>query len=828
MTKLPYSRLETTGDNAVDATRLRVSFSDLRTIEQALIDAGSSGGGGADLGVEFRTITALENTNKELTLAETPGASNKVVVFIVEGSTQYFGVDYTVTGDILSWDTLGMDGIVEEGTRLVLIYPKDPGTPQPVGGELTRAELFETDGVSTIAGNSYVDLAFTPTSAESVRSYIIGGATQVNDLLDPGNGDFEIIDDDLLSPKRFSWDNLGMEAQLSSIGTKFLVVYTISTASAPEAVNVQTEPFTGNLSGATEVQGALDIVDALDLNSGAGSIPKVEYFVTDGVGTVNTQKYLDLASTPSDPSAVKVIVVGGSYQLNAELNNPGSYEITLDNSSNLRRINWNGFSMESALNSAGIYIAVEYYINQATATQASDILTSPFTGFLSGNVDVQEALNTIDTSFIPGGSFVGGSRLTVDPAHPSAADDGNKSTPFATIQAAVNAALAGDELFIASNGNTVYTENITIANKTLHLVGSGNAITGLGTYIEGTMTITGTGGLSLSHLYLSNYNTPAFAVLDFQSSSYLAIDGCYIDYTGTAYSIEFNGAEMYVYDSWLTAGATDLLLFNGQSSGVSHIKNSELSGRIELQDGKLSLMNCREAGDTYYQSNHATNTTELNINSVVINAPATQAPFSNISAGTFNLNIREVNLEGASSAWLKNTGGGTLNVSHQSIHVSSNLTDPADPGITLSSDRLAGFLTLDQDPTANLHAVTKQYADNKVRDQIQDGVTSSAPSENAVFDALALKQDAPAAGFKIQSGKINTGSSNANNTVNVVFPEAFSTSPVIVLTLDSNGESDTEVRLDSSSVTGFTATAYNIASSGGSTPHPLHWVAMGV
>lgn len=45
------------------------------------------------------------------------------------------------------------------------------------------------------------------------------------------------------------------------------------------------------------------------------------------------------------------------------------------------------------------------------------------------------------------------------------------------------------------------------------------------------------------------------------------------------------------------------------------------------------------------------------------------------------------------------------------------------------------------DPTSAQDAATKNYVDGKVADSITDGVTTIAPSQNAVFDALALKQD---------------------------------------------------------------------------------------
>lgn len=45
------------------------------------------------------------------------------------------------------------------------------------------------------------------------------------------------------------------------------------------------------------------------------------------------------------------------------------------------------------------------------------------------------------------------------------------------------------------------------------------------------------------------------------------------------------------------------------------------------------------------------------------------------------------------------------------------------------------------DPTSPQEASTKAYTDSKVEDTIVNGVTTKAPSQNAVYDALALKQD---------------------------------------------------------------------------------------
>jgi len=56
---------------------------------------------------------------------------------------------------------------------------------------------------------------------------------------------------------------------------------------------------------------------------------------------------------------------------------------------------------------------------------------------------------------------------------------------------------------------------------------------------------------------------------------------------------------------------------------------------------------------------------------------------------------------------------------------------------------------------------TTAYADAKVADTITDGVTTIAPSQNAVFDALALKADKSTSAYKF---KVNNTNATANET----------------------------------------------------------------
>jgi hypothetical protein len=79
-------------------------------------------GGGASVKNEFRTITGGEETAKQLTLSNTPTTASEVVLSVHEGSVGFYGVDYTVSGATLSWNGLGLDGLLTSGERVVISY----------------------------------------------------------------------------------------------------------------------------------------------------------------------------------------------------------------------------------------------------------------------------------------------------------------------------------------------------------------------------------------------------------------------------------------------------------------------------------------------------------------------------------------------------------------------------------------------------------------------------------------------------------------------------------------------------------------------------------
>jgi hypothetical protein len=72
--------------------------------------------------VEYRTITSAEALNKSLVLSEEPLTSSEVALDVRGGGAQFLGDDFTVTGDVLDWDSLGLDGIIVAGDKVRIIY----------------------------------------------------------------------------------------------------------------------------------------------------------------------------------------------------------------------------------------------------------------------------------------------------------------------------------------------------------------------------------------------------------------------------------------------------------------------------------------------------------------------------------------------------------------------------------------------------------------------------------------------------------------------------------------------------------------------------------
>jgi hypothetical protein len=88
---------------------------------------GSMAGGflvGATAGFIIETIELTQQNinDKFVTLAQTPLISSAVIVTPEGGISQVNGVDYSIVGNKLSWENLGLDGFLDNTDVLIIQY----------------------------------------------------------------------------------------------------------------------------------------------------------------------------------------------------------------------------------------------------------------------------------------------------------------------------------------------------------------------------------------------------------------------------------------------------------------------------------------------------------------------------------------------------------------------------------------------------------------------------------------------------------------------------------------------------------------------------------
>lgn len=98
----------------------RLYFQDDASLEREVTLAGS-----IDPGYqlpEARTITAAEAIAKALTLAVTPTSPERTELQISGAPCQIYDLDFEVVGDELIWSGKGLDGLLEEGDEIRILY----------------------------------------------------------------------------------------------------------------------------------------------------------------------------------------------------------------------------------------------------------------------------------------------------------------------------------------------------------------------------------------------------------------------------------------------------------------------------------------------------------------------------------------------------------------------------------------------------------------------------------------------------------------------------------------------------------------------------------
>ncbi len=74
--------------------------------------------------VEYITLDAGQISAGEVILANAPSPANQTTLDIINGGPQFYGDDFTVTGNVLSWLGKPIDGVLSVGNRIRVQYLK--------------------------------------------------------------------------------------------------------------------------------------------------------------------------------------------------------------------------------------------------------------------------------------------------------------------------------------------------------------------------------------------------------------------------------------------------------------------------------------------------------------------------------------------------------------------------------------------------------------------------------------------------------------------------------------------------------------------------------
>jgi len=77
---------------------------------------------GASINVQTGTLVAGDITNKYVTLASEPAVPQRTILMIAGAPSLQYGIHFTVSGNQLGWNGLGLDGIVLSGDQITVIY----------------------------------------------------------------------------------------------------------------------------------------------------------------------------------------------------------------------------------------------------------------------------------------------------------------------------------------------------------------------------------------------------------------------------------------------------------------------------------------------------------------------------------------------------------------------------------------------------------------------------------------------------------------------------------------------------------------------------------
>lgn len=72
--------------------------------------------------VELFTLNGTDITNGYVTLSETPGVASETTLMVKDAPNMFYGDDFSVSSNQLTWTGLGLDGILASGDKITVIY----------------------------------------------------------------------------------------------------------------------------------------------------------------------------------------------------------------------------------------------------------------------------------------------------------------------------------------------------------------------------------------------------------------------------------------------------------------------------------------------------------------------------------------------------------------------------------------------------------------------------------------------------------------------------------------------------------------------------------
>jgi len=87
----------------------------LAGIDSALASTGSSS-------IDKFTLNGTDITNKFVTLSLIPSVPSNTILLVEDAGNMFYGVDFTVSGNQLSWSGKALDGILSSGDNLTVSY----------------------------------------------------------------------------------------------------------------------------------------------------------------------------------------------------------------------------------------------------------------------------------------------------------------------------------------------------------------------------------------------------------------------------------------------------------------------------------------------------------------------------------------------------------------------------------------------------------------------------------------------------------------------------------------------------------------------------------